>query len=132
MNFFVDTSAFYALIDRDDANYARATEIWNDFYGARRELVTCNYIILETFALLSNRIGIEAARDFQHDLLPVVRIHWVTEDVHHAGVIAFFAAARRNLSLVDCVSFEVMRRLGFRDAFTFDPHFTEQGFRCLP
>ena len=39
---------------------------------------------------------------------------------------------RRQLSLVDCASFDIMRRLGLRDVFAFDPHFAEQGFRCLP
>jgi len=37
-------------------------------------------------------------------------------------------AARRQLSLVDCISFEVMRRRGIKTAFTFDDHFAEQGF----
>jgi uncharacterized protein len=41
------------------------------------------------------------------------------------------AAARRNLSLVDCVSFELMRRLGIRRVFCFDPHFAEQGFELV-
>lgn len=42
------------------------------------------------------------------------------------------AANRRNLSLVDCVSFEVMRDLGVKDVFAFDPHFREHGFTCIP
>jgi predicted nucleic acid-binding protein len=33
---------------------------------------------------------------------------------------------------VDCVSFEVMRRLGIRRAFTLDEHFREQGFEVVP
>ena len=37
-------------------------------------------------------------------------------------------AARRRLSLVDCVSFDVMRRLGLNRVFCFDQHFEEQGF----
>ncbi|MEI6809693.1 MAG: hypothetical protein WCN95_13310, partial [bacterium] len=33
---------------------------------------------------------------------------------------------------VDCVSFEVMRRLGLRNVFAFDNHFAEQGFLVRP
>ena len=51
---------------------------------------------------------------------------------HRAGVASVLAANQRRLSLVDCVSFEVMRRLGIREAFAFDAHFADQGFRCLP
>jgi predicted nucleic acid-binding protein len=42
------------------------------------------------------------------------------------------AAVRKKLSLVDCVSFETMRVLKVTTAFTFDRHFKEQGFICLP
>ena len=42
------------------------------------------------------------------------------------------AARRRDLSLVDVVSFLVMRREGLTRAFTLDPHFSEQGFECIP
>jgi predicted nucleic acid-binding protein len=41
-------------------------------------------------------------------------------------------SARRRLSLVDCTSFEVMRRLGITSAFAIDRHFVEQGFEVLP
>jgi len=32
---------------------------------------------------------------------------------------------------VDCVSFELMRRLGLARAFCFDSHFDEQGFETI-
>jgi len=38
---------------------------------------------------------------------------------------------RRDVSLVDYTTFEVMRREGIRQAFAFDPHFAEAGFACL-
>ena len=41
------------------------------------------------------------------------------------------AAARKKLSLVDCVSFQIMRQQGVRAAFCFDSHFREQGFDVL-
>jgi predicted nucleic acid-binding protein len=42
------------------------------------------------------------------------------------------AAKRKKLSLVDCVSFEIMRLSGVTTVFTLDKHFKEQGFICLP
>jgi predicted nucleic acid-binding protein len=41
---------------------------------------------------------------------------------------ALLTAGRRELSLVDCVSFACMRRLGITRALHFDRHFKEQGF----
>jgi predicted nucleic acid-binding protein len=74
----------------------------------------------------------DAVNTLCSDLLPVIRTLWVDEATHRSAVHAHLASARRRLSLVDCVSFEAMRRASLRDAFCFDPHFTEQGFRTLP
>lgn len=132
MIIFVDTSAFYALIDADDANHRRAEKSWNDILDPEHTLFTSNYVLLECFALMQHRLGLEAVRDFQEDVLPVISIEWVEEPVHRAGISALLAAAKRKLSLVDCVSFEIMRMLGAKTAFAFDSHFIEQGLTCIP
>ena len=49
-----------------------------------------------------------------------------------AAAGAVLAAGRKELSLVDCVSFQTMRELGVRSAFCFDKHFREQGFETVP
>jgi predicted nucleic acid-binding protein len=49
-------------------------------------------------------------------------------DADDAGLSALLAAGRRHLSLVDCVSFVIMRRLGIRAYLGLDAHFAEQGF----
>jgi predicted nucleic acid-binding protein len=45
---------------------------------------------------------------------------------------ALLVALQPDLSLVDCVSFEAMRRLGLFTAFSFDQRFSDQGFQVLP
>jgi len=39
-----------------------------------------------------------------------------------------FAQNNRNVSLVDCLSFEIMDSLEIKYAFAFDRHFEENGF----
>lgn len=56
---------------------------------------------------------------------------WVTEDIHGAAVSSIVVSGKRNLSLVDCTSFEIMRRLGVERAFAFDRHFRDQGFSLV-
>src|SRR3990172_6539311 len=112
MNVFVDTSAFYAVVDADDLNHARAKRTWIELLDQQGVLVCTNYVLVETFALLQHRLGLPAVRAFEADAVPVLQIEWVGEIQHRSAVAALLAASKRNLSLVDCVSFEVMRQSG--------------------
>jgi len=132
MNIFIDTAAFLAVLNINDQFHQSAKNIWNEILSSNSPLFSSNYIILETTALLQHRFGIEALRLFQSDILPVVEIAWVDETIHQQGMSALLVANRRNLSLVDCTSFEIMRQIGSDEVFTFDPHFREQGFKVIP
>ncbi len=132
MMVFIDTSAFLAILDADDKYHKKASEKWAEFISSEETLFCNNYILVETFALVQNRLGMEALRTFNDDILPLVNIDWVEESTHKAGVSALLTASRKRLSMVDCVSFETMRRLEIMKVFTFDLHFTEQGFQCIP
>ena len=132
MSLFVDTSAFYALLDADDANHRRSAGAWRDTMTSDQNVVTTNYVLVETFALIQSRLGLQAVREFQEDIVPVLHVEFVTPEMHRLGIAAFLAASRRGFSLVDCISFEVMRELGMKSAFTFDGHFREYGFTAIP
>jgi predicted nucleic acid-binding protein len=93
--------------------------------------VTSSYVLVETVALLQSRLGLEAVRAFEEAIVPVLHVEYVTGELHKLGMAALLVAARRRLSLVDCVSFEIMRRNGITASFSFDSHFKEQGFRLI-
>lgn len=131
MTTFVDTSALYAALDRDDAAHASVARVLRELLD-REWLVTSSYVVVETAALVRSRLLIGAARDLHERLLPALDVVWVEEDVHRAGVAALLTAGRRELSLVDHVSFELMRRRSISTALAVDPHFGEAGFELLP
>lgn len=132
MNLYVDTSAFFAVMDADDRNHKQARQVWQDVLNSGAILVCTNYILVETLALLRHRLGMPAVRSFQTDVIPVLKIEWVSETLHAAAVSALLVANRRQLSLVDCVSFETMRSMGLKQVFAFDPDFSQQGFHRMP
>jgi len=132
MTFFIDTSAFLAVLNADDENHQKAKKKWEEFVSQEETLVCSNYVLVETLALIQNRFGMEGLRVFQEDVVQVLTIEWVDESLHQVGVASMLAANRRELSLVDCISFDMMRRLGIKTVFAFDKHFKEQGFECLP
>jgi predicted nucleic acid-binding protein len=132
MTVFVDTSAFYAIFDRDDANHPSAKAAWTALLGEAATLLTNNYVLLETAALLQHRLGVAAVRSFHESVMPLLQVDWVTAEEHRAGTEAVLAAGRKKLSLVDCVSFQTMRQFEIRVAFCFDAQFSEQGFTMRP
>ena len=125
---FVDTSAFYAVLDRDDENHAAAGAAWKKLLESGAILVTSNYVLVETCALVQHRLGLDAVRSFHQQIAPLLTIEWISPAQHDSAMAAVLAADRKKLSLVDCVSFAVMRHAGIRSAFAFDSHFIEQGF----
>jgi predicted nucleic acid-binding protein len=131
MIIFIDTAAFYALLDRDDSNHRKAKRIWSHVLEVENVLITSNYVLVESIALMQNRLGMEAVRGFQANILPLINIEWVDADVHNSGLNALLTSSKRRLSLVDCISFEIMRSSGIKDVFTFDSHFIEQGFTTV-
>jgi len=129
---FIDTSAFLALIDAKDFFNARAKKCWGDLIGGDKIFITTNYVLTESIALIQNRVGLPAIRFLKEDFLPGIQIEWLGEEQHGAALETILIANRRNLSLVDCTSFEIMRRLGIKTVFSFDEHFREQGFNVIP
>lgn len=130
--FFVDTSAIFAILDADDQHHAVAKAAWIEILQSETVLLTSNYILVECCALLQNRLGLAAVRTFNDDIVPLMDVRWIDAAVHKAAESVHRSRARRNLSLVDCTSFEIMRQAGVKDAFTLDRHFQEQGFKCVP
>lgn len=132
MTVFIDTAAFLAVLNANDRFHQPARQAWKELLSSDSILLSSNYVILETIALLQHRFGIEAVRLFESDILPILEIIWVDGTIHRQGMSALLVANHRDLSLVDCTSIEIMRQMGLSTAFTFDPHFREQGFEVLP
>ena len=132
MSLFVDTSALLAFLDADQPRHTEVIDTWEQALLEDRRLFTSNYILVESFALVQRRLGLEALRALADVLVPMLRPLWIDDELHAAAVAALFVASRRRLSLVDCTSFELMRRHGLTEAFALDDDFARQGFRLVP
>ena len=131
MNVVVDTSAFLALLDASEQNHEHAGRIWRQLVEQDVLLFCTSFILVETAALLQNRLGLSQLRAFHKNVFPFLRVLWVDAALYNAGMTALLTANRRRLSLVDCVTFAAMRQTGLNTAFAFDTHFSEQGFELL-
>ena len=132
MSIFVDTSALIAFLDADQPRHAEVIDTWDRAIADGKALFTSNYVLVESFALVQRRLGLEALRALADVLVPMLRVLRIDEELHAAAVASLFTAGRRKLSLVDCMSFELMRRRGPAEALALDDDFARQGFRRLP
>jgi uncharacterized protein len=132
MVIFVDTSALFALINSNDEFHQQAKDQWKFLLEEKDSLFSNNYVILESISLIQRRYGMNWIHALHTEVLSLIEIAWVDESQHQAAVNVFLKSNRRELSLVDCSSFETMRRLGIEKVFTFDEYFREQGFNVIP
>lgn len=128
---FVDTSAWFAYVNRDDSNHAAMQEVLRQHQG---RLVTSNYVFDETVTLCRHRLGHAVAARVGAALLDptsadLIRIG--VEDEHAAWGL-FVARADKLYSFTDCTSFVLMRRLGLGRSAALDDHFRQEGFSTLP
>lgn len=128
---FLDTSGLLAFLDRDAAQHERVRASMAQLLRDR-DVITHNYVLVETEALAHRRLGGRVVRVLLEDVVPALEVVWVDAKLHDAAAAAHLRALRRRSSLVDHVSFELMRRLGLRTALALDDDFAREGFELLP
>ncbi len=125
----VDTSAVYALVDRDDAFHRKAVAILRAMPRRGLTPILTNFIVAESHALLLSRMGAAIARRW------LLEQAWQIEAVQPQDEDAAREIIRKytdkSFSYTDATSFAVMTRMGIGSAFGCDPHFQQYGFKRL-
>ncbi len=128
---FADTSGLLALLSATDEQHDRAVRAFERMRARRAPLVSTSFVLVETYALVGRRLGLDAVRQFRGDFAPLLDVVWVDHALHEAGLDLLLDRRKRLLSLVDAVSFITMRNRKIVDAFAFDPHFEQEGFSSV-
>jgi hypothetical protein len=134
---FVDTWAWYALADANDADHEVARLATEEIINRSATLLTTNFVVDEATTIIRYKLGHPAAVAFRQTirqmvddgLLTIVRVSEAYEDA--AGDI-FDQYGDQDFSFTDCTSFAVMRDLGLTEVFTGDQHFSTMGFTPTP
>ena len=124
---FVDTSALYALADRADPRHREAVSLLDALLSNGESLLTHNYVLLEAMALVQHRLGVGPALRLAESS-DAFEVAWVDRALHDEAVRRLERSPKRRVSLVDHVSFLVMRERKAGKAFAFDPDFVAEGF----
>lgn len=136
----VDTSGFYAVADRSDAHHEEARAVF-EARGAAGDLVTTDYVVVETWMLLRARLSRSAAMRYWDGVMTgAVTVLGVTADEFAEAHRIGGSWSDQEFSLVDLTSFATMERRGIGEVLAFDDHFRtyrfgpgrRRAFRILP
>lgn len=119
-------------MDPNDPSHWAASAWFSARRGEQETLLTHSYALVEASAVIQRRLGREALRALHQEVARIMTIVEVDARARDAAVAALLAALPTKTSLVDYVSFQVMRDRGIRRAFAFDPDFVVAGFETVP
>ena len=129
---FLDSSAYLALLDRDDQHHDDAVQVLRWLAHEQTLQFTTNVILIEAHALVLSRLGIQQGQAFLRDMeksaTTMVRVR-AADEVRAMQII--YQYDDKDFSMTDAISFAVMERLHITRAFTFDRHFAQYGFTAL-
>lgn len=126
---FLDTGFLFALVSRRDAHHKRVVEVFREFQNVRLQdhLLTTNHVIAEAITL-TLKIGHDKAVKLGDQLYgeKLARIHWAAPDEERAAFEYFKRHQDQTYSVVDCLSFVIMEKLGIHEALAVDSDFTHR------
>jgi predicted nucleic acid-binding protein len=122
------------MYDDRDKYHLAAKRSFSTLLDQSVAFLVTDYIIAETLTLMQGRLGHRKTVAFGEWLLnaPQVQQARLDVDLWNDAWHLFKKYDDKAFSFTDCASFVVMRRERLVDAFTFDHHFTQMGFRLWP
>lgn len=130
---FVDTSGWYSLIDRRDADHVPTRSFVREWLADGGRLVSSDYVLDEALTLARARSGMTAALRLMDliDGTAALDLEWVGHERFERAKVLFRRYADQAFSFTDCTSFVVMRELELGGALTSDEHFRIAGFELV-
>ena len=122
---FVDANFFCALYNDSDAHYSKAEVIatrLNDF-----RLLTSNFVLLETYTVLSQRASKKEAIAFGERLKKdsPYAIYWISKQLEEDVWKIFISIKDKNFSYVDASILTVIKREKISHLLSFDAGFAQ-------
>ena len=131
---FVDTSCWVGFFLSRDQFHKEAVRVLDQLAEQGRQLVTSEYVVAETVTRLRKQGGFKIAAQAWDELETSEWVELVEagKDDRRLARAVFQKYADHVLSVVDCLSFVLMKKHGIREAATFDEDFKKAGFAVVP
>lgn len=129
---FADSQYWVAIVHRQDQWHPAAVAATRSLGSAR--IVTTEEVLVEFLNILSGGNWLRrAAAEHVRRLRAMSGVEVVpqTPGSFASGFTLYEQRPDKSYSLVDCISFVVMRERGIIEALTHDHHFQQEGFTAL-
>lgn len=133
---FVDTNVICALYNSTDSLYQKAQKIKPLL--AQYNLVISNFVLLETYTILSQRISKQFSIDFGTNVYKdrVFKVVWINKKLEQTVWKIFASVKDKNFSYVDASILAVLQKEKIRHLLSFDQSFEslqkEYHFKLIP
>jgi uncharacterized protein len=131
---FLDAGFIIAVAAPRDERHSQAIGCWRGILGSDAAVTTTSFIVDEVVTWLNGKDAHAAAVAIGRILIESSRVDLVhvNQELFDKGWAYFVRHDDKRYSLTDCISFVLMEQKGLRQVLTFDRHFQQAGFECLP
>ncbi len=132
-NIFIDTSYLIALLNSNDADHERATQLQAQVSTQKVRKITSEYVLIE----LGDSLSRLKFRSLAQKTIELIHADNTFEIIPSSTALFKQACALFNQrpdkewGLTDCSSFVIMQHLELRAVLTADQHFEQAGFQAL-
>lgn len=131
-NIFIDTDVVIALAVADDSNYSRSKKLQKIIDESKLKVFTSNFVIGEIITVLSQRIGVEfASKIGKHMMDGGITIINVSRDQMKKALKKFSEQTSKNSRFTDMINMVLMDELKIDTIFSFDKHYSKNGYKLL-
>ena len=123
--FFIDSSAWIAMIDKNNPKYAAAQKYFNYLLEINAKLITNNVEIDDTIVQLKKRNGTKSASRFLSIIDEAVltihlKVDWISRRVRRSALNQYLNCKEPNIGLRQFFIYETVLRKHVEIIFSFD------------
>jgi predicted nucleic acid-binding protein len=134
---FIDSTGWYALVQKDHEHHELAKEYFQQILDSRTHLYTNITEITSAISKIKQYCGLSIATEFsklidQSILSTNLNVSWLTRRLHRAAVKHFFSIKESKIEIRHCLIFEEVKKKKINIIFSFDDSLKSFGIPLMP
>jgi predicted nucleic acid-binding protein len=134
---FIDSSGWYALVQREHEHHEAAKEYFQQILDSRTRLYTNITEISSAIFKIKQNCGLSVATDFsklidQSVLSTSLNVSWMTRRLHRSALKHFFTIKDVQIEIRHCLIFEEVKKKKINFIFSFDDTLKSFGIPLMP